>query len=320
VITAPLNIIFAGTPVFAAAALQVLIDSPHNVKAVYTQPDRPAGRGRHLTPSAVKQLALSHQIPVYQPLSLRDPEEQQQLKALQADIMVVVAYGLILPTPILSAPRLGCINIHASLLPRWRGAAPIQRAILAGDAKTGITIMQMDEGLDTGPMLHTTECVIQNNDTSESLHNRLQVMGAEALLIALENLAVGKAHACQQDNALATYAHKITKEEAQLVWTLPAAILEQQVRGFNPWPIAFTLNNQETLRVWQAEAKENMDTSALPGTIVKATSAGIDVATGEGVLRLLTVQLPGGRVLPVADILNARQEDFMVGKILGSIS
>jgi methionyl-tRNA formyltransferase len=313
-----LNIIFAGTPDFAAVALRALLNSSHTIKAVYTQPDRPAGRGRQLTPSPVKQLALAHDLPVYQPLTLKDAAEQKKLADLQADIMVVVAYGLLLPLPVLQAPRLGCINIHASLLPRWRGAAPIQRAIQAGDEKSGVIIMQMDEGLDTGAMLYRVECPIQPDDTSQTLHDRLATLGADAMLKTLSQLAQGTANPEQQNHALATYAHKIKKEEAALHWQLSAVELERQVRAFNPWPVAYTTCRDQVLRVWQATTlhTESKETS-VPGTIIHASSQGIDVATGSGVLRLQKLQLPGGKVLSAADILNARQHDFAVGTILG---
>lgn len=305
------KIIFAGTPEFSAVTLHALLHSRHSVQAVYTQPDRPAGRGRKLTPSPVKMLAQQHDLPVHQPLTLRDAQEQQKLAALQADLMVVVAYGLILPAPVLAAPQLGCINVHASLLPRWRGAAPIQRAILAGDATSGITIMQMDAGLDTGNMLHKVECSIQAEDTSESLHDRLAVLGAEALLKTLDDLPSLTPEA--QDNALATYAHKINKEEAKLNWSLPAVQLARQVRAFNPWPVAFF----DGIRVWQAEAQAARSSVNQPGVIVAATAEGIDVATSDGLLRITKLQLPGGRILSVAEVLNARSDKFVVGKLLG---
>jgi methionyl-tRNA formyltransferase len=236
--SASYNIIFAGTPHFSVAALEALIQSPHKVVAVYTQPDRPSGRGRKLTESPVKQKALEHHLSVYQPLSLKNPEEQQRLADLKADLMVVVAYGLILPKAVLQAPRLGCINIHASLLPRWRGAAPIQRAIVAGDARSGVTIMQMDEGLDTGAMLYKVQCPIEQNDTSEILLNRLSTMGADALLHTLAHLTSIKPE--PQDHHLATYAHKITKEEANIDWSEPADVIARKIRGFNPWPVMYT--------------------------------------------------------------------------------
>lgn len=308
----PLNIIFAGTPAFAATTLQALIQSHHHIKAVYTQPDRPAGRGRQLTPSAVKELALQHQLPVYQPLSLRDAQEQQKLADLQADIMIVVAYGLLLPLPVLTAPRLGCLNVHGSLLPRWRGAAPIQRAVLAGDTKTGVTIMQMDEGLDTGDMLYKIEYPIAAHDTSAILYERLADLGAQALLHTLDQLSILQPE--RQENSLATYAHKITKEEAKIDWHLSAVELDRKIRAFNPWPVACF----DQTRVWQAQPLETTVKNAQPGTILQASSAGIDVATGNGVLRLLQLQLPGGRALSVGDILNARKNEFPIGKVLGS--
>jgi methionyl-tRNA formyltransferase len=313
-----LKLIFAGTPAFSAVALEALLSSSHQITAVYTQPDRPAGRGRHLTASPVKALALAHDLPVRQPVSLRDATAQAELAALGADVMVVVAYGLILPEPVLSAPRLGCINIHASLLPRWRGAAPIQRAILAGDTHTGITTMQMDAGLDTGAMLDKIECPITLQDTSETLHDRLAKLGADLILKTLADLATGCAEPLAQDALEATYAHKITKEEARIDWSKSAIEIDRQVRGFIPWPVAhFSLGN-DIVRVWQAEALATTTPSA-PGTIVAATAAGIDVATGDGVLRLQSLQFPGGRALPVSDILHARHALFTVGNLVGAI-
>ena len=232
-----MKVIFAGTPEFSVKTLEALIHSSHSVVAVYTQPDRPAGRGRQLTKSPVKQLAEFNHIPVLQPTTLRDPVEQQKLMDFKADVMVVVAYGLILPKPVLSAPRLGCINIHASLLPRFRGAAPIQRAILAGDTETGITIMQMDEGLDTGAMLKKIYCPIEKTDTSATLHEKLAKLGADALIETLENLTTITPE--PQDESKATYAHKISKEEAEIDWHTSAKELSQKIRAFDPWPVAF---------------------------------------------------------------------------------
>jgi len=305
----PLNIIFAGTPDFAARHLQALIDSHHNVIAVYTQPDRPAGRGKKLTASPVKELAVSHDIPVYQPGSLRKEPAQQALAALNADIMVVVAYGLILPKVVLDTPRLGCINVHGSILPRWRGAAPIQRALWAGDKETGVTIMQMDVGLDTGDMLLKTYLPIEDEDTSASLYEKLALQGPDALLQALEGLANGTLAAEKQDETLANYAEKLSKEEARLDWTKSATQLWQEVRAFNPWPVSYFEHQGNTIKVWQTQVSTTSSTAA-PGTIISASKKGIDVATGDGVLTLLSMQLPGKKPLSVADILNARGEWF----------
>jgi methionyl-tRNA formyltransferase len=309
-----LNIIFAGTPVFSAVTLDALIHSGCSIKAVYTQPDRPAGRGQKLLASPVKELGLRYDLPVYQPLSLRDVDEQRRLVAFQADLMIVVAYGLLLPKPILEAPRLGCINIHASLLPRWRGAAPIQRAILAGDKKTGITIMQMEEGLDTGPMLYCMECPIEDRDTTQTLHDRLAQLGADALLKTLTQLQAMSP--ITQNNELATYAHKILKDEAVLDWQLSADELDRKIRAFNPWPIAQTYLGEQTVRIWDAKVIERISVKK-PGEIIHSHAEGIDVSTSKNVLRILKMQLPGGRCLPVADILNARYEDFAAGQVFG---
>ncbi len=300
--TSPLRIIFAGTPEFSVPPLQALLDSEHQVVAVYTQPDRPAGRGRKLTASPVKQLALQHGIPVYQPDRLKGAEEQAELAALNADLMVVVAYGLLLPQAVLDAPRLGCVNIHASLLPRWRGAAPIQRAILAGDERSGITIMQMEAGLDTGPMIHVLDCPIGDEETGGSLHDRLCDLGATALMQALPDIAAGTAGMTVQDDAQATYAHKLSKEEARLDWRKPAIELERQVRAFDPWPVAQTRYGGAALRVWAAKAVPG---SAEPGQVIHADRNGLDVGCGDRLLRITRLQLPGKRAMAVADFLNA---------------
>jgi len=305
----PLNIIFAGTPDFAARHLQALINSHHNVIAVYTQPDRPAGRGKKLTASPVKELAVSHDIPVYQPGSLRKEPAQQELAALNADIMVVVAYGLILPKVVLDTPRLGCINVHGSILPRWRGAAPIQRALWAGDKETGVTIMQMDVGLDTGDMLLKTYLPIEDDDTSATLYEKLALQGPDALLQALEGLANGTLAAEKQDEALANYAEKLSKEEARLDWSKSATQLWQEVRAFNPWPVSYFEHQGNTIKVWQTQVSTT-SSNAAPGTIISASKKGIEVATGDGVLTLLNMQLPGKKPLSVADILNARGDWF----------
>lgn len=307
-----LKILFAGTPEFAAHYLQILLDAGHQVVAVYTQPDRPAGRGRKLTPGPVKQLALQHGLAVLQPRSLKDSETQQALAEWNADVMVVVAYGLILPAPVLEIPRLGCINVHASILPRWRGAAPIQRAILAGDAETGVTIMQMDPGLDTGDMLKVVACPIEADETAQSLHDKLARLGGPALLETLTELANGQTRPVSQDDSQATYAEKLHKQDAELDWTRPALVLERQVRAFNPWPVATSLITNpageerppQKLRIWQAQAL-NQACSQEPGQVLEESAQGIDVATGEGVLRLTRVQLPGGKVLDVREFINA---------------
>ncbi|MCK5639455.1 MAG: methionyl-tRNA formyltransferase [Gammaproteobacteria bacterium] len=310
----PLKVIFAGTPEFAATALQALIDSPHQLVAVYTQPDRPAGRGRKLTASPVKQLAEVHHLPVYQPHSLKDSDAQEQLAELKADVMIVAAYGLILPQAVLTIPPMGCLNIHASLLPRWRGAAPIQRAILAGDSKTGITIMQMDVGLDTGDMLLTKTTSIQANDTAQTLHDCLATLGAEALLDALGELQTDSVCPIPQDDALSTYAKKLEKSEALMNWQQPASELARQVQAFNPWPVAQTTMGDKVLRIWEAEATTDGPPSATPGQVIHAAKGEISVATGEGSLRLLKLQLPGGRPVGAGDFLNAHNlEEIVLG-------
>ncbi|WP_018953629.1 methionyl-tRNA formyltransferase [Thioalkalivibrio sulfidiphilus] len=309
-----LRIVYAGTPEFAVPALQALIDSPHQVVAVYTQPDRPAGRGRKLTPSPVKRLALEHGIPVEQPERLKSPEVQARLRAYAPDVMVVAAYGLILPRAVLEIPTHGCLNIHASLLPRWRGAAPIQRAILAGDAETGVTLMQMAPGLDTGDMLLKAVTPIGPADTAQDLHDRLAEQGAQLLLVCLEDLQAGRLRPEPQDEALATYAEKLSKAEAELDWFLSAAVLDRQVRAFNPWPVAYTHLDGETLRIWAAEPVASAVT-ATPGSVVAEGPQGIDVATGEGLLRLNRIQFPGGRPLTAAQVVAGRS---LLGKRLGA--
>ncbi len=309
----PLNIVYAGTPEFAATALAALLKSRHNIIAVYTQPDRPAGRGRKLTASPVKELALQHGIEVYQPESLKDPAEQEKLAALKPDLMVVAAYGLLLPEAVLNTPRLGCLNIHASLLPRWRGAAPIQRAILVGDSETGITIMQMDVGLDTGDMLYKLVTPITADDTAQTLHDRLAELGAKAIVEALDQLQAGTISAEKQDDSQANYAKKLYKEEAQIDWRKPASEIARQVAAFNPWPVAQSQNGEETLRIWNALAIDGQSTKP-PGSVVRADKQGIDIACGEGQLRITRLQRPGGKPQSAAEYLNAHKLD---GVILG---
>lgn len=308
--TAPLRIVFAGTPDFAAEHLQALLGTSHSVIAVYTQPDRPAGRGQKLMPSPVKQLAARHDIAVHQPASLRNSEAQAELAALAPDLLVVVAYGLILPQAVLDIPRLGCVNSHASLLPRWRGAAPIQRAIQAGDAETGVTLMQMEAGLDTGPMLVKAATPIAMNDTGGRLHDRLARLGAALLVEGVDALAAGRLQGERQDDALATYAHKLSKDEARIDWQQPAAAIERSVRAFHPWPICHSTLAGETLKVHAAEPAEGQ---GAPGEILSAGREGLTVACVTGALRLTRLQLAGGKPLDFADLFNSRRAQFAVG-------
>lgn len=316
--TEALRIVFAGTPEFAAEHLKALLNSTHQIVAVYSQPDRPAGRGQKLTPSPVKQLAVEHGIPVYQPQTLRDPAAQTELAALKPDLMVVVAYGLILPQVVLDTPRLGCINSHASLLPRWRGAAPIQRAVEAGDAESGVTVMQMEAGLDTGPMLLKVSTPIAATDTGGSLHDRLASLGPQAVIQAISGLAAGNLVGEVQDDSLATYAHKLNKDEARLDWNRPAIELERLVRAFHPWPICHSTLNGEALKVHAAQLHEKQgEGSGTPGTVLAADKSGLTVACGEGALHLTRLQLPGGKALNFSDLYNSRREQFAIGLVLG---
>ncbi|WP_428034622.1 methionyl-tRNA formyltransferase [Amphritea sp.] len=311
-----LRILFAGTPDFAATNLQALLDAGHHVIGVYTQPDRPAGRGRKLTPSPVKKVALEHDLPVYQPVNFKQDEDRQQLAALNADLMIVVAYGLLLPPAVLDAPRLGCINVHASLLPRWRGAAPIHRALLAGDSETGVTIMQMDAGLDTGEMLLKKACPITTTDTSGELHDRLAAIGATALLESLPAIADQSIPREVQDDSLACYAHKLEKAEGEIDWSKPATEIARQIRGLSPWPVAFTSLNRETLRVWYADVS-NEQSTAKPGTVIGTDKHAIIVACGSGAVRLLKIQLPGSKAMDTSAVLNSKKELFTHGTELG---
>lgn len=306
-----MKIIFAGTPDFAATHLQALIRQ-HDIVAVYTQPDRPAGRGKKLTASPVKLLAAQNNLDIYQPQSLKDAEQQAILARLKADIMVVVAYGLILPQVILDTPRLGCINVHGSILPRWRGAAPIQRAVEAGDNETGITIMQMDAGLDTGAMLTITRCTVDANETSGSLYNKLAALGGPALLGTLDKIEAGTAVATAQDNDQSTYAKKIDKIEALINWSESAAIIDRRIRAFNPFPAAYTEIGGQRVKIWGAQVASEHQAS--PGQILAADNNGLLVACGQGCLLLTEIQLAGKSRMPVSEILRSRAELFAPGK------
>jgi methionyl-tRNA formyltransferase len=309
-----MRIIFAGTPDFAAECLKALLNSEHEICAVYTQPDRPAGRGRKLTPSPVKQVALEAAIPVEQPLNFKTEDSLQTLAAYQADLMVVVAYGLLLPQSVLDTPRLGCINVHASLLPRWRGAAPIQRAILAGDTETGVGIMKMEAGLDTGPVLLEARCPINDSDTAQDLHDRLAALGAETLLQSLNNIETRLSQARPQDDSQSTYARKLDKREAQIDWQQPAQQILRQIHAFNPWPVAQTQWQENTMRIWLAEPGDRTRRGQ-PGEIIAVSKQGLEVQTGDGILRITQLQVPGKRAMPVQDFLNANP--VTAGEVLG---
>lgn len=311
--TTPLKVIFAGTPDFAAKHLTALLDSEHEVIAVYTQPDRPAGRGKKLTASPVKVLAEENAIPVYQPQSLKAEDAQKELAALNADLMVVVAYGLLLPTAVLNAPRLGCINVHGSILPKWRGAAPIQRSIWAGDAETGVTIMQMDEGLDTGDMLHIATLPIANDDTSATMYEKLAALGPKALVDVVNDFE--SYTPTKQDDTQATYAKKLSKEEALINWSDDAKQIERNIRAFNPWPVAWMQVEGQNVKVWSADVA-TLDKDVKPGTVISADKAGITIATGRDALRITSLQIPGKKALPAADVINARQSWFEVGRCI----
>lgn len=311
-----LKVIFAGTPNFAATTLGAILSSVHNICAVYTQPDRPAGRGQKLQPGPVKQLASDHKIPVCQPHSLKKNDAVfDELRSYAADVMVVVAYGLILPAEVLAIPRRGCVNIHASLLPRWRGAAPIQRALLAGDKQTGVTIIKMNEGLDTGPMLANEACPIEAAETGSSLHDKLATLGGRLIVEVLDRMSLGSIQGANQDETLACYAHKINKDETWIDWTATAEAIERQVRAFNGWPVARSRLDGQVLLVWRAESEPNTAATEQPGTILQASSACVRVATGRGELRILEMQLAGGRRMSAAEFLNGR--DLPPGTILG---
>lgn len=304
--TQSLKIIFAGTPDFSVPILQALIDSPHSVLAVYTQPDRPAGRGQKLIASPVKQLAQQQQITIEQPVTLRDLSAQQTLANYAPDVMIVAAYGLLLPESVLAIPTHGCINVHASLLPRWRGAAPIQRAILAGDQETGVTIMQMAKGLDTGDMLLKKSCPITANMNAQVLHNQLATMGAGALLETLDLLLEKKLQPEIQDDTQANYAKKIEKAEARIDWNNTAQEIDRLIRAYNPWPVAFTQLDDAIIRIWQAEPIQQ--TSAAPaGTIINLAMNAILVACKENVISIRQLQFPNGKIISAQDAINAKR-------------
>jgi len=306
---AALRLVFAGTPDFAVPHLAACRRDGVEIAAVYTQPDRPAGRGRRLTPSPVKQAALDLGLAVEQPENFKDAATRARLAAYAPDLMVVVAYGLILSRKVLAIPPRGCWNVHASLLPRWRGAAPIQRAILAGDTETGVCLMQMEAGLDTGPVLLRRAIPIAPEDTGGSLHDKLAALGAGLLGAGLDRVLRDQAiPVTPQSEDGVTYAHKLDKAEARLDWNEPAAALERKVRAFDPWPVAEAVVASETLRVWRAQTRERGSAAAPPGSIVAASRDGIDIACADGVLRLLEVQRAGGRRIAAADYLNARPE------------
>ncbi len=298
-----LKIIFAGTPDFASATLESLITSSHTVIAVYTQPDRTAGRGLKLRSSPVKEIALQAEIPVYQPNSINE-DECGRIKKLGADVMLVSAYGLLLPAAALTTPKLGCINIHASLLPKWRGAAPIQRAIMAGDKQTGITIMQIVEELDAGPILYQIKCDIKATDTGSSLHDRLALISSRNIAEILECLQNNELTPIPQDASLATYADKLVKQEGNINWQESALEIERKIRAFNAWPVAFTYLHEQRLRIWEAVLSNTLS-QLKPGTVIAATKEGIEVATGEGVLSLKSLQLAGGKIISARDFINA---------------
>jgi methionyl-tRNA formyltransferase len=315
----PLRIIFAGTPEFSVAPLQALLDSEHEIVGVYTQPDRPAGRGRKLTASPVKALALVHDLPVFQPENFKTAEACQQLSSLKADVMIVVAYGLILPKSVLEMPALGCLNIHASLLPRWRGAAPIQRAIEAGDALSGVTIMQMDIGLDTGDMLHKVITEITPEDNAQALHDRLSILGCRALMEILPALQSQKLQPEKQDESLVTYAHKLTKAEAEIDWQQPAEVIVRKIQAFNPWPVAFTNFQDKPLRVGQANLLSNDELAELtqyvnekdlnqntPGMVLSINKTGVVIMTGSQPILLQQMQPSGKKMMSAYDFAQSR--------------
>lgn len=305
-----MKIIFAGTPEVATAPLQALLQSGHDVIAVYTQPDRPAGRGKKLMPSPVKVLALQNDIVVEQPENFKSAEAREKLNSYQADLMVVMAYGLLLPTAVLETPKHGCVNIHVSLLPRWRGAAPVQHAILAGDNETGVTIMQMDKGLDTGAILHQQACAINDTDTSEHIYARLAEMAAPLLLQTLAEIESGKIKLIAQDNQYATYAHKIEKHDAKIDWLESSDIIDRKVRAYFPAPVAFFEWGGDLVRIWQGHPLK-IFSDALPGAVVEFNKQGVTIQTSDGAYCITRLQFPGKNPLSAHEIFNAYQNKFV---------
>ena len=313
-----MRVIFAGTPDFAATHLQAILeDDRYQLVAIYTQPDRPAGRGKKITQSPVKKLALANDIQLEQPASLTDIKTQETIARLEADVLIVVAYGLILPQAVLDIPRLGCINVHGSILPKWRGAAPIQRAIEAGDRETGVTVMQMDVGLDTGPMLTTSQCTIDDKETSASLYSKLAVLGAQALINTLEKMRSGTAVGIAQDSTQSSYADKIAKQESLIDWSASVTEIERRVRAFNPFPAAYSLVNGQRIKIWLASA-DSRDYHGVPGEILSADNDGLLVKCGNGALLISTIQLAGKSKMCVAEVLKSRASIFSPGTRLGT--
>ncbi|EPJ47402.1 MAG: methionyl-tRNA formyltransferase [Osedax symbiont Rs1] len=317
----PLKIIFAGTPDFAAKTLQSIIRSHHQVIAVYTQPDRRSGRGKKITSSAVKSVATEHNIATYQPTNFKEISTLNQLADIKADLMVVVAYGILLPIEALNIPKYGCVNVHASLLPRWRGAAPIERSLLAGDCETGITIMQMDEGLDTGAMLNKSTIAISDTMTSGELHDQLIPLGATALLSTLNEIAEGTTNPEPQDDQQACYASKLSKAEGGINWSQTAEQISRKIRGLSPRPIAFSSINELTVRIWNAEQSTALaPPKSIPGQIIATSKLGIIVCCGDSsAVTILSLQLPGGKALKAQDLLNSKKDIFSVGNLFESI-
>jgi methionyl-tRNA formyltransferase len=314
-----LRVVFAGTPAFAAGHLTELLASEHKVVAVYTQPDRPAGRGKQLTASPVKTVAQEHAIPVFQPLSLRSPEEKATLQALKPDVMVVVAYGMLLPRTILDVPALSCINVHASLLPRWRGAAPIHRAIEAGDQETGVTIIRMDEGLDTGAVLQVAKTMITASHTTGTLTYELETLGAKTLISTLDSLPALLNEAVDQPDYGITYAHKISKADALIDWSQSSASITQKIRALNPAPGCFTLLGDQRIKLWEASTTaNNIEAKSAPGTIISLNKEGLTVATGDSPVSITRLQLPNKRPLSIADIVNGNTEQLSPGSQFGN--